>query len=531
MALELTALPPPDVLETPDYDEIATRLITRLRTINPDYTSIVQGDPAYSVVQAVAYEAVNILQRINDAAKAVLATHAIGADLDNIGRNFFIFRKVIQMEITDPYNFSVGKFISASSLTDWNTKKGIEEAWSFVTDSNIKFIVFNALTTDDITELTKMKIDRPISIRSSDVEITRVLVTAPYDSTNNRIAVSDYDATQLETGESYSLQAMPVPEILEADEPYRERVLDALEAIVPGSRAWYRGYGLESDGTVKNVIPLKTSDGAVTVYVQSSSVTTPEAGDALTTTVKNFLHADDRTFIGDTVDVYSIDRKLYQLVANIRPTPGLDANAVLADVQKRAADFVKSQEVIGEPIYLSHIYEALLTEQVREITLTQPTANVIPRTGLEDPLELDVSDYKVVSTLAQFIALSGARWTLLTHPLTGKKCIVFGGITTGAGSDTEKLQMLAKGSVVRVDFTGYDQRKFHCQGVYNETNQWIDIDDYAQTGVLAATTPGFDMSATLVPQVPVCVKPDPNNAGQWISPITDGKLTTIGLLT
>jgi len=511
MAYELTGLPAPDVIQAPDYDEIVTRLVTRPRTINPDYTSIVQGDPAYSVVQAVAYEAVNILQRINDAAKAVLATHAIGADLDNIGRNFFIFRKIIQMEITHPYNFTVAKYINTTSLSDWNTKKGTEEAWSFVTDSNVKFMVFNQLNSDDLAELTKMKIDRPISIRSGDVGITRVLVTAPYDSTNNRIEISDYDTTQLEDGESYSLQAMPVPEILEADEPYRERVLDALEAIVPGSYAWYRGYTLEADGTVKNARPLKTSAGAITVYVQSTNID-PAAGASLLSTVKNYLHADNRRFIDDTVDVYSIGKRNYTLSANIRPTPGLDANAVLADVQKRAADFVKKSEIIGEPIYLSHIYEAILTESVREITLTQPTANIIPNTGDEDLLEMDITTYDPANTEAAFNALTGIKWGFLT--INSVKYMVFKNITT---ADITKFNKLSIGSVIVIQVGGYELRKAHILSVFDETNNRIAIDQYEKTGL---TSMDMDITGSLIPEVPFCT-----------STITDGKLTTIGLLT
>ena len=92
MAYELTAVPPPDIIETLDYDAILTEILTWFRSMSPNYTNTVQGDPAYTVLQAMAYRDVMTRKRINDAARAVLVTHAIGADLDNLGVAFGLFR-------------------------------------------------------------------------------------------------------------------------------------------------------------------------------------------------------------------------------------------------------------------------------------------------------------------------------------------------------------------------------------------------------------------------------------------------------
>ena len=92
MAFDLTALPPPDVIETLDYDAILTEILTWFRSMSPLYTNTVQGDPAYTVLQAMAYRDVMTRKRINDAARAVLVTHAIGADLDNLGVPFGLYR-------------------------------------------------------------------------------------------------------------------------------------------------------------------------------------------------------------------------------------------------------------------------------------------------------------------------------------------------------------------------------------------------------------------------------------------------------
>ena len=67
-----------------------------LVALDSEYTSIVDGDPAYAVQQAVAYEVAMLRQRINDAGKANLVTSAIGADLDNLGANVNTYRRVLQ---------------------------------------------------------------------------------------------------------------------------------------------------------------------------------------------------------------------------------------------------------------------------------------------------------------------------------------------------------------------------------------------------------------------------------------------------
>ena len=285
MAFGLTALPAPDVIETPDYDNILTRVISRLRTINSDYTSIVEGDPAYAVMQSIVFEIVMILQRINDAARAVLVTHAIGDDLDNLGVLFSVYRQVLQQE---------------------------------------------DLTADP-----------------------------------------------------------PIPEILEDDVRFRDRVLNALEAIAPGSKAWYRGYALESSSMVKDAIALKTNPGEATVYIQADNKTAvPDS--TLITTVRDFITEEERKFICDTVLVSAIGIRSYALTASIKPVLGLNRNTVLADIQKRAEEFANERKVIGQPIPLSHIYAALITDAVSEIDLSSPVSNIVP-TSTEVPVATSVT--------------------------------------------------------------------------------------------------------------------------------------------
>ena len=285
MAFSLTALPAPDLIEIPDYDEILTRVISRLRTIDPNYTSIVEGDPGYSICQAVTFEIVMILQRINDAARAVLVTHAKGADLDNVGANLSVYRQVIQME--------------------------------------------------------------------------------------------DLEADP------------PLPEILEDDTRFRDRIINKLERLAPGSQEWYRGNALESSSQVQNAVAKRTAPGTATVYIQSiAENAVPNA--ALLQTVRDYITEEARRFIDDTIIVSAIGIRSYALTASIKPVLGLDRDTVLADIQQKANDFVIERKLIGQAIPLSHIYAALITDAVSEIDLTAPVSNIVP-TDIEVPVATSVT--------------------------------------------------------------------------------------------------------------------------------------------
>ncbi len=81
--VDLSQLSFPGVIETLDFEAIVAQMIGDLRDRNPAYTSIVESDPAYALMQVFAYREVLLRQRINDAAKANMLAFAIGADLDH----------------------------------------------------------------------------------------------------------------------------------------------------------------------------------------------------------------------------------------------------------------------------------------------------------------------------------------------------------------------------------------------------------------------------------------------------------------
>jgi phage-related baseplate assembly protein len=97
MAIDLTSLPAPQVIEVLDYETILARKVTSfqnlweaVRTSNPsmnlpDYdVSMLETDPVKIVLEADAYDELALRSRVNDAAKANLLPFAVGGDLDNL---------------------------------------------------------------------------------------------------------------------------------------------------------------------------------------------------------------------------------------------------------------------------------------------------------------------------------------------------------------------------------------------------------------------------------------------------------------
>ncbi|MEE9923971.1 MAG: baseplate J/gp47 family protein [Brucella anthropi] len=103
MAMDLTALPPPDVIETLDYETILAQHIETFKQLwtvarqkdptLPAYdVEILETDPVKIVLEATAYMELLLRARINDAARANLIAFALGGDLDQLAAFYDVIR-------------------------------------------------------------------------------------------------------------------------------------------------------------------------------------------------------------------------------------------------------------------------------------------------------------------------------------------------------------------------------------------------------------------------------------------------------
>lgn len=96
-AIDLSRVPAPQVVETLSAEQILAEMLDDLLDRYPEFSALVESEPAIKLLEVAAYRELLLRQRINEAAKAVMLPYALGTDLDNLGALFGVERL-----ITDP---------------------------------------------------------------------------------------------------------------------------------------------------------------------------------------------------------------------------------------------------------------------------------------------------------------------------------------------------------------------------------------------------------------------------------------------
>ncbi len=92
MALNLSSLPDPAIVETVSFQTIFNELRADFSTRFPDFSALVESDPAIKLLEVAAYREVVLRARVNDAFKATLLAFAAGSDLDNLAAFYGLTR-------------------------------------------------------------------------------------------------------------------------------------------------------------------------------------------------------------------------------------------------------------------------------------------------------------------------------------------------------------------------------------------------------------------------------------------------------
>lgn len=95
MSMDLTLLPAPQVIEPLDYEAILQKLLARFRQLHPEFTLLLESDPAMKLLEVMAWQELLMRQRINDAARASMLAYAVGSDLDQLAANLGVQRLVV----------------------------------------------------------------------------------------------------------------------------------------------------------------------------------------------------------------------------------------------------------------------------------------------------------------------------------------------------------------------------------------------------------------------------------------------------
>lgn len=96
-AVNLGLLPPPDVIETLDFEAILAAMKADLIARAPELAAVLdlESDPINKLLETFAYREMVWRARVNDAARAVMLATARGADIDHLGALYGVARLVV----------------------------------------------------------------------------------------------------------------------------------------------------------------------------------------------------------------------------------------------------------------------------------------------------------------------------------------------------------------------------------------------------------------------------------------------------
>lgn len=94
-AIDLSRLPAPDIIGQIDYESILAALIADLQARFPEFTALVESDPAMKILEVSAYRELLLRAEFNRRARGAMVAYATAADLDNLAALFGVTRLVI----------------------------------------------------------------------------------------------------------------------------------------------------------------------------------------------------------------------------------------------------------------------------------------------------------------------------------------------------------------------------------------------------------------------------------------------------
>lgn len=92
VAVDLSRLPAPQVVETLDFDTIRSEILAEFQSHYADFDALVESDPALKLIEIFAYRLLNMRQNFNERAVSMLLPFATGADLENLAAFFGVAR-------------------------------------------------------------------------------------------------------------------------------------------------------------------------------------------------------------------------------------------------------------------------------------------------------------------------------------------------------------------------------------------------------------------------------------------------------
>lgn len=93
--IDISALPPPSVVQMPQFRALMQQRLAELQRLDPTFNALVESDPAMKLLEILVYREMLAVARTNASVWAVLLAYSWGSNLDQLGENYDVYRKVI----------------------------------------------------------------------------------------------------------------------------------------------------------------------------------------------------------------------------------------------------------------------------------------------------------------------------------------------------------------------------------------------------------------------------------------------------
>ena len=160
--IDLSQLPPPEIIEQVSYETILNEMVTDLQTRDSTFDALVESDPAFKILEVAAYREFLLRQQFNERARGALIAYARSGDLENLAAFFGVERLVI-----DPGDPDAVPPIEPTYETDENLRRRAQLALEgFSTAGPQGAYIFHALSVAGVKDVSV------VSPVPGDVEVT-----------------------------------------------------------------------------------------------------------------------------------------------------------------------------------------------------------------------------------------------------------------------------------------------------------------------------------------------------------------------
>ncbi|KAA5602798.1 baseplate assembly protein [Roseospira marina] len=338
--IDLSATPPPDVVEAPDYEVILARMLAEtkaaLAEVLPDWDPTSESDSLVIQIQRWAEDHLNMIVRINDAARAVLLATAMGADLDNLAALVNTVRlTVAEATDTDP----------AVLETDAALRARVQLAWEGLSTAGpVGAYRYHALAADGRVRDAAITSPTP-----GDVVVT-ILGHEGDGTVTEREIVTDRPVTF--SGDTATLEGAAITGL-----------------IVTGADAG-TDYRFDPETRTLTRVPGGTIPAGGTVAVSYE-----RAG--VLAIVAARLRDDDVRPLTDRVTVQSATIVPYTVKARLWLYAGPSAAPVLGTAVQALTDRVAALHALGHDVTRSALFAALHQPGVQRVELIEPAADLV----------------------------------------------------------------------------------------------------------------------------------------------------------